>query len=88
MPNENCKKVRHDPDWTPNNYDIYITPNNIPSNIKKETPPNLLKRLQKLMPLSKKLHLNFNMDPETISEKNNLMLNTSLKINNTKVKFK
>ena len=30
-----CKRFLHEPDWTPNNYDIYINPSEIPANIQK-----------------------------------------------------
>jgi len=85
---DKCKRFRHEPDWTPNNYDLYLNTHEIPSNIQKENASNLVKRLKKLMPLSKRLHVHFNVDPETITSKNSFKINTSLKFNNKKVKLK
>ena len=84
----NCKRFRHEPDWTPNNYDVYMNPAEIPSNIQKENAANLVKKLKKLMPPTKRLHVHFNIDPETISTKNTFKISSSLKFNNKKVKFK
>ncbi len=88
MVNKNCKHFRHEPYMTPNNYDIYFNPDEIPTNIKRENVPNLIKRLQKLMPISKKIHVNLTTDAEQITESNTFQLFTNLKINNKTVKFK
>lgn len=87
MVNKHCKHFRHEPYMTPNNYDLYFNPNEIPANINKENAHNLVKRLQKLMPLSKILHVNFNIDPESIAESNQFTINTNLIINGKEVKF-
>lgn len=81
-----CKIFRHK-NWTPNDYNLNFNPSEIPSNIKRETVPELIKRLQKLVPLSKKIHLQLNNTPASRDEKNKLEINTSLKINNKEVKF-
>ena len=47
MVNKHCKHFRHEPYMTPNNYDLYFNPAEIPANIKRENVPNLIKRLQK-----------------------------------------
>ena len=40
-----CKRFLHEPDWTPNNYDIYINPSEIPANIHvSDSSENLSKR--------------------------------------------
>ncbi len=54
----NCKYFHHDPYMTPNNYDLYFNHLDIPSNIYIDGGSDLLKRLQKTLPLSKILHLN------------------------------
>ena len=84
MPKDpNCKIIHHEPNWTPNNYEINFDPTMIPSNIKTESSDSLQKRLQKLMPLSSRIHVNLSTD--TFSEKNDLEIHTSLKINGKEV---
>lgn len=85
---DNCKRFRHEPDWTPNNFDIYLNTSEIPANIEKENAADLVKRLRKLMPLTKRIHVHFNVDPETITTKNSFKISSSLKFNNKKVKLK
>ncbi len=87
MVNKHCKHFRHEPYMTPNNYDLYFDPEQIPVNIKRENVPNLTNRLQKLMPLSKKIHINLTTNPETISESNTFTISTKMKINKKEVKF-
>lgn len=87
MVDKNCKFFRHEPYMTPNNYDIYISPSEIPSNIPRENVPNLKNRLQKLMPLGKIIHINYDTDPEKISESNHCNISTKMKINNREVDF-
>ena len=85
--NKHCKHFRHEPYMTPNNYDLYFNPNEIPANIKRENAPNLVNRLKKLMPLSKILHVNFNTDPEQLTESNQFKINTHLTVNGKEVNF-
>ncbi len=73
-----CKYFHHEPYMTPNNYDLFFDYNSIPVNIKAEKPHDLRNRLQKLMPLTKFIHLN--MDKDTLEEDNNIHLHTNLKI--------
>lgn len=80
-----CKYFLNEPYMTPNNYDIDFNPNNIPSNIQPETAVNLQKRLQKLMPLTKYIHLMLNS--EQTSYTNHLNITTKMRINNKEVKF-
>jgi len=88
MVDKNCKHFHHEPYMTPDNYDFYLSPGEIPSNIQKENARNLRKKLQKLMPLGKIIHISFDTDPERISESNTVQISTGLKINNKKVNFK
>ena len=87
MVNKHCKHFRHEPYMTPNNYDLYFDPEQIPVNIPRENVPNLTNRLQKLIPLSKKIHVNLTTNPETITESNTFTISTKMKINNHEVKF-
>lgn len=80
-----CKIFRHDPYFTPNNFDIYFDQNNIPANIPRESAASLQKRLQKLMPLSKIIHLN--MDSEELNQTNHIKIHTKMKLNNNEVDF-
>lgn len=73
-----CKYFHHEPYMTPNNYDLYFDYNNIPVNIQAQKPHDLRNHLQKLMPLTKYIHLN--MDTDTLEESNNIHLHTNLKI--------
>lgn len=70
---------------TPNNYDISFNQNQIPSNIEPETAVNLQKRLQKLMPLTKYIHVQLNTEQNEYFNKVNVI--PKLKINNKEVKF-
>ena len=85
MLNIKCKIIHHEPDWTPNNYDITFNPQSIPSNIKKETSDTLHQRLQKTMPLTKRIHIN--LFTTEMTENNDLKIHTHLKINNKEVKM-
>jgi len=87
MVDKNCKYFRHEPYMTPNNYDLYISPSEIPPNIKRENVHNLESKLQKLMPLGKIIHINYDTDPEQISESNHCNISTRMKINNKEVDF-
>ena len=61
MVNNNCRNLHNDPFMTPNNYDLQFEIDKIPSNIQIENQNNLEKRLQKLMPLSKIIHVNLSL---------------------------
>lgn len=63
-----CKKLRGEPYWNPNNYDLEFDSNLIPSNVRIEKGSNLEKRLQKLMPLGKIVHVKYN---SSVAPKNN-----------------
>ena len=77
--NRNCKIIGHEHDWTPNNYDISFNPTQIPSNIQTESADSLQKRLQKLMPLSTRIHVN--LATSELSEKNDIEMHSCLRIN-------
>ena len=77
MPDE-CKKLRSEPYHNPNNYDIEFDTTQVPSNIPIENGRNLEKRLQKLMPLGKIIHVKNN---NTTSPKDNgIRISTYLNI--------
>ena len=84
MTNE-LKYFQNEPYMTPNNYDIRFNESNIPINIPRENGYNLEKRLQKLIPLSKFIHLDF--DTNALESNNHITIDSKLKINNTKVDF-
>ena len=71
---------------TPNNYDISFNESEIPVNIPRENGHDLERRLQKLVPLTKFIHLNF--EANTLSSNNLVTISSHLKINNTRVDFK
>lgn len=73
-----CKKIHHEPYYTPNNYDLYFDYDSIPANIQPIDAANLEKRLQKLMPLTKIIHVN--MDSDALDKINHLNIHTSLDI--------
>lgn len=85
MLNENCKYARGKYNITPNDYDLYFDYTSIPSNISLESASSLHARLQKLMPLSKVLHLNLGVHKK--ESVNNIVINTSLnlKLKNKKI---
>ena len=56
----NCKYMRSKHNWTPNDYELWFQHTNIPSNIRTENVPNLSARLNRLTPLSKKVHIVLN----------------------------
>lgn len=80
-----CKYFRHEPYYTPNNYDLQFDHNNIPSNIEVEPAANLQKRLQRLMPLSKIIHLD--MGTQQSSQTNFLKINTRFKVDGQEVEL-
>ena len=82
----NCKIIRNEPDWTPNNYEISFNPSDIPSNIKTETSDSLQKKLQRLLPTSKRIHIM--LSSKEMTENNDLKIHTGLRINNKEVNFK
>lgn len=73
-----CKVFHHEPYMTPNNFDLYFDYNSIPANIVAESPHDLRKRLQSLMPLSKIIHLD--MDVDSLSHRNNIRLSTNMNL--------
>lgn len=75
---KDCKYFHHEPYMTPNNYDLYFDPAKIPVNVIQEAPHELLLRLQKTMPLTDILHLNF--EREQSSYLNVVNLHSSLKL--------
>lgn len=83
--NENCKIFRDENEMNPSNFDIYVNPNDVPANIRLEKSSQLQRRLQKLMPASKKIHFHYIREPEKLPAGNNIVLSTKLRINNRAV---
>ena len=77
-----CKVFKDDNEMNPNNYDIYIDTQQIPANIQKENTASLEKRLQKLMPLSKKIHVNIENGVKTFEKENPIRLKSKIKFQN------
>jgi len=77
-----CKYFHHEPYYTPNNYDLDFDYNSIPVNIQPEKGYDLRNRLQKLMPLTKIIHVNLGEDTfekeEIINLKSNMKLNYTI----------
>ena len=86
MVSDDCKIIRHDPGWTPNDYEITFDPGDIPVNIPVDNNGELEKRLQKLMPLSKRIHIV--LETKSKKESNDYNIGTDLKIKGKGVKFK
>lgn len=78
LTNKNCKYFHHEPYMTPNNFDLYFDHSKIPSNIIQESAHNLLKRLQRTLPLTKILHLNLQSEQDT--HLNGININSSVKL--------
>ena len=86
---ENCRYLYSEPYYTPNNYDLYFNPQEVPLNIVQENIPNLQNRLQKTMPLSKIIHVNLNgVTEDNVSEVNSFKLTTHLTLNKRGIDFK
>lgn len=83
MVKNELKYFQNEPYLTPNNYDIHFNPEDIPVNIPRENGYNLEKRLQKLIPLSKFIHLDF--DSNALESNNRVSIYSTLKINNIRV---
>ena len=83
--NGECKKIHHEPYYTPNNFDLKFNVNKIPSNIVMESASNLQYRLQKLMPLSKIIHLDLDIDE--LEHSDYINITSKLMINGKEVKF-
>ncbi len=52
-----CKRLRDEAFMNPNNYDLIFDDTEIPTNIQTENNKSLEKRLQKIMPLGKIIHV-------------------------------
>ena len=81
-----CKHFHQEPYYTPNNYDLPFDPNQIPSNIPVELANTLQNRLQKLMPLTKIIHLD--IGKEQFNQENFAMMHTKIMMNKHEVKLK
>ncbi|WP_299523227.1 hypothetical protein [uncultured Methanobrevibacter sp.] len=74
---KSCKYMRSETNYTPNNYDITFKYEDIPSNIDTYPLEELLKQLNQVNPLTKKLHVNLNVDNEEFND-NYLLVHTKL----------
>ena len=83
MADDTCKYMRSKHNWTPNDYELWFQHNNIPSNIIVEDVPNLSARLDKLTPLSKKVHIMLNTPNEEYNNTVNIVSDLSLTIDKT-----
>lgn len=81
-----CKIIHHEPYYTPNNFDLSFDINKIPSNIEMESAVNLQKRLQKLMPISKIIHLDLTTD-NPVNSINQINIVSMLQIDGKGVKL-
>lgn len=81
-----CKHFHQEPYYTPNNYDITFDPNGIPSNISVELANTLESRLQKLMPLTKIIHLDIGHNQ--FDQTNVAVMHTKVTMNKHEVKLK
>lgn len=80
---------RDEKTMNPSNFDIYLNINEIPVNIETENLSELKHRLQKLMPLSKTVHLNLTDGiTRKLDKENTFNLKSSLKIQNKRVEIK
>ncbi|MDO5849323.1 MAG: hypothetical protein Q4P18_07295 [Methanobrevibacter sp.] len=81
----NCKYMRTKYNYTPNDYDIYFNYEDIPSNIKLKDIVGLSYQLQRVMPLTKKVHLQFNTTNKEYTSRINVY--TTLSVNKHEVKI-
>ena len=80
---------RDEKTMNPSNFDIYLNINEIPVNIETENLSELKHRLQKLMPLSKTVHLNLTDGiTRELDKEYTFNLKFSLKIQNKRVEIK
>lgn len=79
------KIFRNESEYTPNNWDVYFDTSEVPSNIEIESAHRLEQRLNKLIPTSKKIHLNLGVNE--LSTNNSIHISSMLKINKKEVKF-
>lgn len=77
-----CKYMRTKFNYTPNDYDIKFSYNDIPPNIDTTNAVELLKQLQQKTPLTKTLHLNMDNYKEDCTNYYLLHNELSLTINN------
>lgn len=70
--------MKHD-NWSPNDYNISLTLEDIPSNIGVRTSADLTRELQRVTPLGRRVHLDIGNREEQVS--NHILLNTHLKVN-------
>lgn len=85
MTENEMKFFQNEPFMTPNNYDLHFNTEDIPKNIPQENGYDLEKRLSKLIPLSKFIHLDF--DSGKLNSDNHVIIHSKLRINQKEVDF-
>ena len=80
---DTCKYMCSRMNWTPNDWEVWFQHNKIPSNIIVEDVPNLSERLDKLTPLSKKVHIMLNTSNEEYTNTISLVSDLSITVNKT-----
>ena len=80
---DTCKYMRAKHNWTPNDYDLWFQYNHIPANVIVEDVPNLSARLDKLTPLSKKVHIVLNTPDEEYNNTVNVSTDLTLTVDTT-----
>lgn len=86
MSKEKCKYMRTKRNWTPNDYELSFPHNSIPVNIPLENVPNLSDRINKVMPLSKHVHLVLNEGNKEFNSAISIVSELQLKINKENIR--
>lgn len=73
----NCKYIKQKYNYTPNDYELEFDFGMIPSNIRWEGPIDLQTSLNRLTPLSKKIHVMMNTSNKKI--RNSICLTTKIR---------
>lgn len=77
-----CKKLRDESFMNPNNYDLLFNYDEIPVNVQVENGVSLEKRLQKLMPVDKIIHVDYSSSSHPTNNGFSFLSQLCLKDNN------
>ena len=77
-----CKYMK-DGEYTPSDYDLTFDVADIPSNIKSRGSLDLKKELQKVTPLTRRVHLNLRNHEEAVTS--NATVSTGLTVNGVRI---
>ena len=80
--------MRSEHNWTPNDYELWFDTENIPNNINIEDVPNLSARLDKLTPLSKKVHIALKTDDKEHNNTISIVTDLTVTVNKTAKRVK